>query len=106
MSWKEPSSKGGSDLQYFVVVNGDKGRFTKKLNHTVYQKEEAVKYTISVYFDFYYRSPINPILFYSMHHCYMTIVLFFGHQYQYHCFIRGYVDTCFFMLLVLITYNN
>ena len=46
--WQEPAAKGGSDLRYFVVVNGDKGRFTNTLNHTVYQKQNDVTYIISV----------------------------------------------------------
>ena len=50
VSWQEPAAKGGSDLRYFVVVNGDKGRFTTSLNYTVYQKQNDVTYTISVIF--------------------------------------------------------
>ena len=46
--WQEPASRGGSDLRYFVVVNGDKGRFTKSLNYTVYRKQEDMFYKISV----------------------------------------------------------
>ena len=48
VSWQEPAAKGGSDLRYFVVVNGDKGRFTNSLNHTVYRKQKDVTYKISV----------------------------------------------------------
>jgi len=46
--WQEPAAKGGSYLRYFVVVNGDKGRYTSSLNYTVYQKQNDVTYKISV----------------------------------------------------------
>ena len=74
--WEKPASVGGSDLRYFVVVNGDKGQFMVKQNYTVLQSTETTKYTISVCLSHFVRSKKstfrNLVLRHTHAHIYYT----------------------------------